>query len=358
MARSDREYIYGLDVIRFLAAVSVAAFHLTWRVPYETWRWPYGWIGVQIFFVISGFVIANSAYGSTARKFVISRFLRLYPVAWCALPINAVAIAIAHPAAYVQLGIGVGLSIKDLIGSFVLFDRDHLASAYWTLVVELSFYAVVALALCFKRFNNVQIWGVILVLWSSPLMVRLVLRSLGHEPNYWAHGLGLNTVTLVHHGFYFGLGMLIWVVKERHISWVGLSAAALALVAAAGEIGDVVQGFNGFFLSCYGIFLASVIGICLSMRFNDRFPRSVALRGTIRLLGLATYPFYLLHEAVGGFVLVQMNRVSGAHLLNLVIALLVIGVISILIARYAEPALRRVLKGIGSGPRSLNLTRA
>jgi hypothetical protein len=53
-----------------------------------------------------------------------------------------------------------------------------------------------------------------------------------------------------------------------------------------------------------------------------------------------------------------MNRWSDARLLNLVIDLLVIGVISILIARYAEPALRRVLKGIGSGPRSLNLTRA
>ena len=163
-ARSDKEYIYGLDLIRFFSAVSVAAFHLTWRVPYDTWRWERGWVGVQIFFVISGFVIANSAYGSTARKFVISRFLRLYPTAWCALPINVAAIAIAHAGNYVPLGIGVGLSLRLIIGSFVLFDRGQVASAYWTLVVELSFYAVIAVLLYFKRFKDVQAWAVILIL--------------------------------------------------------------------------------------------------------------------------------------------------------------------------------------------------
>jgi peptidoglycan/LPS O-acetylase OafA/YrhL len=77
----------------------------------------------------------------------------------------------------------------------------------------------------------------------------------------------------------------------------------------------------------------------------------------VRLLGLTTYPFYLLHEAVGGCVLLQMNGVSGAHFLNLIVALFVVGAISMLIARYAEPALRRALVRIGSHARNLNLTR-
>src|SRR5712675_1260110 len=46
--------------------------------PY-TW---FGWVGVEIFFVISGFVIANSASKSSATEFLVGRALRLYPAVW------------------------------------------------------------------------------------------------------------------------------------------------------------------------------------------------------------------------------------------------------------------------------------
>src|SRR5437868_3352741 len=84
----------GLDLVRFAAALAVAFFHLSfwWWLPgtdpvapigpvlSEPFRW--GWVGVPIFFVLSGFVITLSADGKTARQFVIGRALRLYPAVW------------------------------------------------------------------------------------------------------------------------------------------------------------------------------------------------------------------------------------------------------------------------------------
>ena len=93
-------YYHGLDAVRFFSACAVCVFHLgfyAWAAEYSSMErifahaatfdlltpiaWM-GWIGVQIFFVISGFVIANSANGATPFGFLRSRMLRLWPAAW------------------------------------------------------------------------------------------------------------------------------------------------------------------------------------------------------------------------------------------------------------------------------------
>src|SRR5689334_10477770 len=95
-----------LDPLRFGAALVVAVFHLL----FWSWAWSsisappgfdhyvaadvqfpsaapftwFGWVGVEIFFVISGFVIANSASKSSPIEFLLGRALRLYPAVWIA----------------------------------------------------------------------------------------------------------------------------------------------------------------------------------------------------------------------------------------------------------------------------------
>ena len=86
---------------------------------------PFGWIGVQIFFVISGIVIANSAQSATPFRFAVSRFLRLYPAAWIAAAIICLLHTVTPAEAYKDLGIAVTLHPTALVNSL---------SSYWRLI--------------------------------------------------------------------------------------------------------------------------------------------------------------------------------------------------------------------------------
>jgi peptidoglycan/LPS O-acetylase OafA/YrhL len=64
-------------------------------------------------------------------------------------------------------------------------------------------------------------------------------------------------------------------------------------------------------------------------------------------MGLMTYPFYLLHERVGEFVIDGLKRLGLPHLPSVFIALVCVGLVSMVIASYAEPALRGLIKKTG-----------
>lgn len=89
-----RPRLAALDGLRFVAAAAVMFFHYTsaekllWGNPSRL-EFPginvvtrYGYLGVELFFIISGFVIPMTAYGRTTEDFVASRFSRLFPAYW------------------------------------------------------------------------------------------------------------------------------------------------------------------------------------------------------------------------------------------------------------------------------------
>lgn len=99
-----------LDGLRLLAAVAVMAYHYIGK-QHGYWGEPvdekftflseyasYGALGVQLFFIVSGFVILMSAWGRTLPQFVASRVSRLYPAYWVSvLAVAVLFIGITHP---------------------------------------------------------------------------------------------------------------------------------------------------------------------------------------------------------------------------------------------------------------------
>jgi exopolysaccharide production protein ExoZ len=353
--KPGHDYIFGIDLVRFACAVSVATFHLT-RLNSETaWFMPVGWVGVQIFFVISGLVIANSAQGATAQQFLTGRFMRLYPTAWCAAAVSFPLYLWQYP--------NIPDRLDRLRFSIVLFPGPFVATAYWTLPIELAFYFVVYSLVMFHGFRHVKALAVVLVLWGAPYLLALAGNARGLNHWNWVNFTYLwENMSLLRYGSYFGLGILVWLYKEKRLGMVGALLAGLALALAPFEIyvkaaevlpdfarSPLTPGLNWIQLATFTsiAFYIAFVAIVLAVKFNHLFPANAALRKTVRLLGLMTYPFYLLHERVGEFFIALLKKIGMAHLPSVFVALIGVGIVSMLIASYAEPALRRFLRNIG-----------
>ena len=110
-----------LDALRFFAALSVVLYHygflgyapgnlLTLSFPELSPAARYGYLGVQLFFMISGYVILWSINGRTASQFALHRFIRLYPTFWlCA----AITLLVEH----VYPSGNLRLSAEDVSGN-------------------------------------------------------------------------------------------------------------------------------------------------------------------------------------------------------------------------------------------------
>src|SRR5579862_6798985 len=116
MGESKRSYL-GLDLIRFGAAFLVMFFHFGfawWTKPANAVEATLhaalrpiaplasaGWVGVPIFFVLSGFVISFSAREKGWRDFIVGRCARLYPAAWICATITLLVIGPTPPSQYI-----------------------------------------------------------------------------------------------------------------------------------------------------------------------------------------------------------------------------------------------------------------
>ena len=96
---NPKDRIAELDLLRFFAALSVVVYHLV-TLPEPTtptghmikWSARFGWMGVPLFFMISGFVILWTAQAKDGYAFVVSRISRLYPSFWVAVLLTSLVV--------------------------------------------------------------------------------------------------------------------------------------------------------------------------------------------------------------------------------------------------------------------------
>ena len=173
------ERIDLLDYARFVAAVAVALYHYTDfgirynRVPFHmalpvlTEIGKYGYLGVELFFMISGFVIFNSAKGRTAAQFAVARALRLYPAFLVCVILTSLAIHFWGAPAY---RVHLTQFVMNLSMIPNTFGQANVDGSYWTLVVELKFYIVIFLLMLIGFSRKLEYfflaWPVLMILTS------------------------------------------------------------------------------------------------------------------------------------------------------------------------------------------------
>ncbi|MCX4694928.1 acyltransferase [Streptomyces sp. NBC_01408] len=141
-----------LDGIRVLAALAVLFYH--YAALESAWGEPtagvfpvahrfavYGWLGVEIFFLVSGFVICMSAWGRSVGDFAVSRVSRLFPAYWAAVAFTTLVLFNWPEVRRVGAVSDVVVNLSMLQGGIGVPNIDD---AYWTLFVELKFYILFA----------------------------------------------------------------------------------------------------------------------------------------------------------------------------------------------------------------------
>lgn len=337
-----RNHIAGIDLIRLFAAVAVMVFHLSWGNPLLGNVAPWGWVGVEIFFVISGLVIGQSALHSTPSRFLQSRFFRLVPTAVICALIARIGLLMIPAQAYAERGIWVFPEINAFVGSLLLVYPVHSASAYWTLPIEISFYAAIFAFLLARKMAYLDRFFHMMVLVSAAYM-HVLLFSLFKAPSLeWLDfGFGLKNMLLVRHMPFFMLGYFIYrfCVLGEQPSAKSSAFLVFCLYLCTLEIGirsfqlvpayHFVTGFGPLAAMAIAVFLLAVYFLFKAATGQWRVTSDGQAGQMIRFAGLITYPVYLLHEVIGGAVLYLAELAGLPDTVGLVLAIPVVGLLAI-----------------------------
>ena len=159
--------INSVQALRFFAATLVIVCHA-----FDPAK--FGAVGVDIFFVISGFIIGRAMVGKSASAFFKARLIRIYPIYWiCAIPTAILAS---------QIGATNLSRTLTSITLWPVFGKDFLQPYLvigWTLSFEMLFYACVALTLLKRRLAVVFLLGWPLALAAAFLTDVALLRFIG-----------------------------------------------------------------------------------------------------------------------------------------------------------------------------------
>ncbi len=345
----------ALDGLRLLVALMVALYHYLGKesassfwgedvhriFPNADFLAHYGWLGVQIFFVISGFVICMSSWGKSVGEFCRSRVVRLYPVYWAAVCLTFLVVTFV-PTVIEAPTLGAVLANMTMLQEGL--GARHVDGVYWTLWVELRFYLLFALVvwtgLSYRRVALFcAAWTI-----AIPLSDRIGngLMSYVVQPKYacfFLLGIGFY---LLHR---FGNQFVTWLLIGANGA-ITLFRLETFMPHQEDVIGkDVYYSGVLFIVALMSLFFVALV----QGRLNWMSWRWLTVAGSL------SYPFYLIHQNVGytmiDFLSAQHGISAYAVLPGTVLAMLLL---AWLLHRFVERPLGAYLKRQLSHPALLD----
>jgi peptidoglycan/LPS O-acetylase OafA/YrhL len=362
--RAPMPKLKALTALRFFAALHVVVFHMRIEGLLPPGPWWYenfaavGYIGVNLFFVLSGFILVYTYAGTgvSPRRFWQARFARIYPA-------YALSLLVSAPFFF--------FAVRHLDIPFLAWSKQHLAAACvltftllqswfpqaaltwnavcWSLSVEAFFYLLFPILLLWsKEFSSRKLFGAV-VFWSLVSLAISALYIVVHPDGIdkinsaettllWKNVLSFNPLLRLPE-FLVGVfaGRLFLSVKSRPALATPLVlfgvAAVLTLVIVADRIPRPM--ISAGFLS--PAFAAIIYGLAMRPGWSRFLETRVLV-----LLGDASYSLYLLHSTVISRIARQMSSTQWA--LRAGVAFLAAVAVSLASYYLVEEPCRKVLR--------------
>ncbi|EOG3908171.1 acyltransferase family protein [Salmonella enterica] len=326
--------IFSIQILRGIAALFVVCFHFRYAVndiyaqkDIGNRLFEFGSFGVDLFFIISGFIMAMSARkNENLSEFFIKRFFRIYPLYFVVLTL------------YILLSFNE-YSLPQIIKSYLLVPIDYksempyygysIMAIAWTLTYEFWFYFIFGISKKLSYKNKFIISSVLL---SAPVVLVNGINIDAFHANYVLNWGVFNNIQFITNPvvYNFILGILsfnicVFVSKHKELLRPELSLV-LPLLLLYGVIGVVSirgmgHGINQWGWYCFIIVTSIVIS---EMYFKDMYANSKMV-----YLGEISFSIYIIHPLL--FILVNsyhpfidvFNSLSGFTRLSCLVAFVV-----------------------------------
>ncbi len=337
------ERILHLDGLRGLAILSVILFHAYSRWNHiEPWEvndftkkvFSNGWLGVDLFFIISGFVIYWTLDKCPGLcQFTVKRWLRLFP----AMLLGSIFIFLTGffipnrplgPPLLSDLIPGLTFIEPSVWNKLVGAGFRSLDEAFWSLYVEVKFYLIAALSYYTirdkKAVGIALLYLIYLLFFASSLLfeeVHLVLSA-----------LSVFTFIGVQYYGWFLVGIFFfryWRTGVSSNAYFSLLFGCLAVIEAS-----IGKGYEVFLHS-------SLVVVIFWLSFSSKhFSKAMSSR-LITGLGLVSYPLYLVHQNFVTGLAIELFRVYDGLWVSLypLLSLILVLCVSVVLAKY-EPMVK------------------
>ena len=306
--------IDSIQVLRFFAAFSVMMVHLP--------VFGFGIWGVDIFFVISGFIMMYVTENNE-KFFLLKRIFRIVPLYWI-LTLGVFALAILVPDVLNNTTANIVHLIKSLF--FIPFDKNgagHFPILFlgWTLNFEVIFYFLFSLSLVFFKENR-------MIACSIFIIIFLVLNKIFSEKNFifetYANDIFIE----------FIFGMILFTIWKKYKNKISTNLSNHFICLAILLVSIFILNYYNFSRSVsYGL-PSLILAVYFLFFLNHlKFPKILVS------LGDASYCIYLLHPYVIQFFykILEINEYDIIiELVFTLIIFVIVFIVSLLIYKFIE----------------------
>lgn len=310
-----------LESLRGIAALSVLFFHYTYffrsKINYDfspSWDFKFGHHGVELFFMVSGFVIFMSLDRiSSVKEFLYKRFIRLYPTYWICLLITLL-VLLFNNTNYFDFTIKE--KVLNLIMFQSLFNINNIDGSYWSLLPELLFYVAMIVLWKFKFTKKIVLVSLV---WLILMYLALLRPSV------------IDILLNLKFGVFFIIGIMFNLLfKDKKNSY-----AHVIILLALITVIFVQESMDAFLFTAFFVLLFYLLIYQQLTFLNNR---------TLIFFGKISYPLYLLHQTIG-FILIYNFIVLGLpHFFSILLTISLITGLSYLVYEYLEKPIIKKLR--------------